>query len=58
MKTEKTRKKLDTDYNALFIVGIIFFIIGYARDMPALWIIGAVFFIAGLSKKRDRDANN
>lgn len=50
------RKKLkrDTKPNAMFILGIVFFIVGVSNDNSAMHIIGIVFFIAGWAKMNEQ----
>jgi len=47
----KQKKKTPTDYYALFMMGIIWFVIGLPTGIFALWGLGLVFMTAGLVNK-------
>jgi len=50
-------KKRPIDYYNLFIMGVIWFVIGLPFDNSALWMLGVVFMIAGLTHKKDWKKN-
>ncbi len=55
---KKRLKEADTEYNALFAMGIMFLFIGLANSLTAMYIIGLVFVMTGYDLKRKTDAKN
>jgi len=47
----KGKKNFQPNYYALFLLGLVFFIIGLATDNYMLWILGIIFFIIGITHK-------
>lgn len=45
------KKKFQPDYYTLFILGLVFFVIGIAAEIPVMWILGIIFFILGITNK-------
>jgi len=55
--TNKRKKKYKTDYYNLFIIGIIWFVIGLPLDNSILWVLGLIFMVVGLIHKKDWKKN-
>ncbi|MBU0894201.1 MAG: hypothetical protein KKF48_03630 [Nanoarchaeota archaeon] len=47
----KRKKKTPVDYYALFVMGIIWLVLGILFDMAVFWILGLVFAIFGILNK-------
>lgn len=45
-------KKHETDYLSLFMIGLIWFILGIPLANSALWIIGLIFIVVGIANVR------
>lgn len=45
------KKKFQPDYYTLFVLGLVFFVIGIISEIPVMWILGIVFFILGIVNK-------
>lgn len=45
------KSKRGPDYYALFIIGVVWLIIGVPLQNPALWTLGLIFFIVGIVNK-------
>ncbi|MFC1728620.1 hypothetical protein ACFLZ7_04105 [Nanoarchaeota archaeon] len=53
----KKKYKRPMDYYNLFIIGLVWFVIGIPLGNSVLWMLGLVFMIVGLSHKKEWKKN-
>ena len=52
LNNKKKGIKHQVNYNAIFILGIVFFVTGLVSNNPAIWSLGLVFIAVGLVNRK------
>jgi len=45
------KKKFQLDYYTLFVLGLVFFVLGIIMENPVMWVLGIIFFILGITNR-------
>lgn len=53
----KPKKKRPADFYSLFIIGLIFFVVGFPLGNIGLWGLGAIFVVIGAMNRRSWKKN-
>jgi chromate transport protein ChrA len=47
--SKKKREKHEVNFDALFVLGIVFFVIGMSIGNTGLWVVGIALFVIGIT---------